>query len=604
MATRGTTSQREERAQRRAASQERTAADPPEKPSAPAASTAPGAISSTTTATTATSSATTARTATITLTTVDGGTVTLDMDQVRRALGSVTAAPASGGTGQAASSAGGQSSTGGTTGSTSGGRGSTRVSSSAGSSMNAGPGTNANPIALAGSGTTSTIGSATGPRTGAGARSNASSGATPAPSTLTALSNTSQMPTPPVIVHERVKALRLTKFRGTEDSMPVTMWLKTVRQEVRRQAAILGVEWRERQLYHEVAAHLEGEAQRWFATVMESVPPEQETIGTLSDMLRAKYMTHHTTPEVVDLLNPRRQMRGEKLVEYAQILREIGERGDIGEDWLVNAFLKGMSSSEGATHVRGHRPQTLDEAVNLAVPHVGEYGEGYGVGLETAMGRWDEREAAQGRGPLVAPAAAGGNGQSGPADNFGSVVSGYGAAWGSAEKAPRYDTSGRPVTDGKSGSTEWWRAIPPGFQLTAQNSQPASNTAKSQPTAGSKRPASSDQAPRTKAKTLRVEGQQAASTCGPRGDESAFATREGRMQRNQQRLQHMAPRTAFVPRSGTRCFYCNQEGHFARDCKIKTADLAETSGHDTASAGPQQATRTNDGTQQGNVQRA
>ncbi|KAE8902814.1 hypothetical protein PF003_g13215 [Phytophthora fragariae] len=35
-----------------------------------------------------------------------------------------------------------------------------------------------------------------------------------------------------------------------------------------------------------------------------------------------------------------------------------------------------MSSGEGATHVCGHRPRTLDEAMNLAVPHVGEYGEG------------------------------------------------------------------------------------------------------------------------------------------------------------------------------------------------------------------------------------
>ncbi|KAE9156968.1 hypothetical protein PF005_g33013 [Phytophthora fragariae] len=68
-------------------------------------------------------------------------------------------------------------------------------------------------------------------------------------------------------------------------------------------------------------------------------------------MLRAKYMTQRTGSEVVDLLNARRQMRGERLVEYARSLREIGERGDVGEDWLVNAFLKGMSSNEGATHV-------------------------------------------------------------------------------------------------------------------------------------------------------------------------------------------------------------------------------------------------------------
>ncbi|KAE9317596.1 hypothetical protein PF008_g18700 [Phytophthora fragariae] len=125
---------------------------------------------------------------------------------------------------------------------------------------------------------------------------------------------------------------------------------------------------------------------------MESVPEDEENINTLAGMLRAKYITQRTGPEVVDLLNERRQMRGERLVEYAQSLREIGERGYVGEDWLVNAFLKGMSSNEGATHVRDHRPQTLDEAVNLVVPLVGEYGEEYGVGLETAMTRWGERE--------------------------------------------------------------------------------------------------------------------------------------------------------------------------------------------------------------------
>ncbi|EGZ27238.1 hypothetical protein PHYSODRAFT_414297, partial [Phytophthora sojae] len=128
------------------------------------------------------------------------------------------------------------------------------------------------------------------------------------------------------------------------------------------------------QLYHEVAAYLDGEAQRWLATVMETVAPGDENIDTLASMLRAKYMTRRTTPEVVDLLNACRQMRGERLLEYAQSLREIAKQGAISEDWLVSAFLKGMSSPMGATHVRGHRPRTLDEAVNLAIPHVGDYG--------------------------------------------------------------------------------------------------------------------------------------------------------------------------------------------------------------------------------------
>ncbi|GMF46610.1 unnamed protein product [Phytophthora fragariaefolia] len=135
-----------------------------------------------------------------------------------------------------------------------------------------------------------------------------------------------------IVVHEKVKALKLTKFRGLDDSMPVSMWLKTMRVEVRRQAATMGVIWNDKQLYHEVAAHFEGDAQRWFATVMETVPEVDENINTLVDMLRTKYMAQRTSPEIVGLLNARRQMRGERLVEYAQALREIGERGEISEE--------------------------------------------------------------------------------------------------------------------------------------------------------------------------------------------------------------------------------------------------------------------------------
>ncbi|KAE8999351.1 hypothetical protein PR001_g19081 [Phytophthora rubi] len=171
-------------------------------------------------------------------------------------------------------------------------------------------------------------------------------------------------PQQPIVVREKAKTLKIANFKGLDDAMPITMWLKTVRAEVRRQAVTMGIQWRDDQLYHEVAAHLEGEAQRWFATVMETVGRDDESIGTLASMLRAKYMTRRTTPEVVDLLSARRQMRGERLLEYAQSLREIAEQGDISEDWLVSAFLKGMSRTKGQrTYVgtgRAHwtRPST------------------------------------------------------------------------------------------------------------------------------------------------------------------------------------------------------------------------------------------------------
>ncbi|KAE8904522.1 hypothetical protein PF003_g11572 [Phytophthora fragariae] len=149
-------------------------------------------------------------------------------------------------------------------------------------------------------------------------------------------------PQRPIIVREKAKTLKLKKFKGLDDTMPVTMWLKTVRAEVRRQAVSLGVTWQEKQLYHEVASNLDSEAQRWFATVMESVPEDEENINTLAGMLRGQ--VHDATYRVrkwSTLLNARRQMRGERLVEYAQSLREIGERGDVGEDWLVERIPQG-----------------------------------------------------------------------------------------------------------------------------------------------------------------------------------------------------------------------------------------------------------------------
>ncbi|ETO69372.1 hypothetical protein F444_14035 [Phytophthora nicotianae P1976] len=54
------------------------------------------------------------------------------------------------------------------------------------------------------------------------------------------------LPPRQVIVRKKAKALKLTKFKGLDDNMPVTMWLKTVRAEVRRQEVTMcnGVQYR------------------------------------------------------------------------------------------------------------------------------------------------------------------------------------------------------------------------------------------------------------------------------------------------------------------------------------------------------------------------
>ncbi|KAG3158296.1 hypothetical protein PI126_g7925 [Phytophthora idaei] len=58
-------------------------------------------------------------------------------------------------------------------------------------------------------------------------------------------------PQQPIVVHEKAKAVKLTKFKGLDHTMSVTTWLKTVRAEVRRQAVSMRVQRRDDQLYHE-----------------------------------------------------------------------------------------------------------------------------------------------------------------------------------------------------------------------------------------------------------------------------------------------------------------------------------------------------------------
>eukprot|EP00644_Phytophthora_capsici_P007098 jgi/Phyca11/16746/fgenesh1_pg.PHYCAscaffold_22_\ len=112
----------------------------------------------------------------------------------------------------------------------------------------------------------------------------------------------------------------------------------------------------------------EGEALMWYDTVEDSFSRrEDQTFGNLSRLLRDRYMVKRSNPEVVARLRHRRQQRGESLVEYAQKLREIASSNPVDEEWLVDSFLSGMSNTWCATLVRGHRPATLNEAVNSAV---------------------------------------------------------------------------------------------------------------------------------------------------------------------------------------------------------------------------------------------
>ncbi|KAK1943558.1 hypothetical protein P3T76_004954 [Phytophthora citrophthora] len=277
----------------------------------------------------------------------------------------------------------------------------------------------------------------------------------------------------------REKKLRLPKFKGLgEPKVTMKAWLKAVKNELRRQTAILRTEWREHEVFIEMVASLEGEALLWYDTVENAFSTrEDQTFRNLSRMMRDRYMVKRSNPE-------RRQQRGESLVEYAQKLREIASSNPVNEEWLVDSFLSGMNNTWCSTLVRGHRPATLNEAVNFAVDQVGEYGEGYGVDLAIAMRAHDERAASAGAVPTaLVPdltriqqiSVAGGN--------LGTVVSGYDDVGLATGPPPRYDVEGRLMVP-QGGATLlsgglWNTVIPAGYKLVPEETmtgQAASST--------------------------------------------------------------------------------------------------------------------------------
>ncbi|KAG6621848.1 Retrovirus Polyprotein [Phytophthora cinnamomi] len=112
---------------------------------------------------------------------------------------------------------------------------------------------------------------------------------------------------------EREKKSRLPKFKGLDElKLTVKAWLKAVKNELRRQAAILHTEWCEHEVFFEMVASFEGEALQWFDTVEDSfVSREDQTFGNLRRLLKDRYMVKRSNPEVVVRLRLRRQQRGE-----------------------------------------------------------------------------------------------------------------------------------------------------------------------------------------------------------------------------------------------------------------------------------------------------
>ncbi|KAG6613226.1 Retrovirus Polyprotein [Phytophthora cinnamomi] len=347
-------------------------------------------------------------------------------------------------------------------------------------------------------------------------------------------------PIPTVIYRdrEREKKLRLPKFKGLDESkLTVKAWLKAVKNEPCRQAAILHTEWREHEVLIDMVASFEGEALLWFDTVEDSfVSREDQTYENLSRLLKDRYMK----------------------------LREIASSNPVDEEWLVDAFLAGMHNTWSATLIRGHRPATLNAAVNAALDQVGEYGEGYGVGLGMAIATQGRRVAATSAVPTMAPDL--GNLQFGGGGNLGSVVSGYNNFGVSAGPPHRYDMEGRLVVS--KGSTvhqvggQWDAMVPTGYQIVPVSVGPSrqgasaegsskfqtSQRAKQQPAHGQH--ADSGTAVRHTGTTLKMEGHGGQGKQG--GSYNAIEplrTREERLRNHQRYEASRAQRQAAATRS-------------------------------------------------------
>ncbi|KAE9111940.1 hypothetical protein PF010_g10631 [Phytophthora fragariae] len=269
-------------------------------------------------------------------------------------------------------------------------------------------------------------------------------------------------PTPTVIYRYREveKKLQLPKFKGLDEpKLTVKAWLKAVKNELRRQAAILRTEWREHEVFIAVVASFESEALLWFDTVEDSfLSREDQTFGNLSRLLKDRYM------------------RGEPLVEYAQMLREIAPSNPVDEEWLGDAFLSGMHNSWSATLVRGHRPATLNVAVNAALDQVGEYGEGYGVELSMAIATQDRRAASTSTVPTVAQDL--GNVQFGAGGNLGSVMGHY-AAECDLKRADMQDESPVVGQNGEKEAARTYRTRHHGERHVRQEREPTSGVGRS-----------------------------------------------------------------------------------------------------------------------------
>lgn len=201
---------------------------------------------------------------------------------------------------------------------------------------------------------------------------------TPAPMAATTAPpppSPSAVPTTTVLdSRSKKKRLEIEDFTGAAEN--VAAWLVAIPNAVQRQLALYGEVWTERE-YYGVSAHLKGPAGQWFHRLNAHIAPNCRTLDFLRSRLLDTYGSKVNVWETQLRLVQHRRQPGERLLDYANSLTEIGaENPGVTAECYVDAFIRGMNNRVFVQSVRTARPSTLEDAVSYAVEFCGQYGEG------------------------------------------------------------------------------------------------------------------------------------------------------------------------------------------------------------------------------------
>lgn len=363
----------------------------------------------------------------------------------------------------------------------------------------------------------------------------------------------------------KMKTLNLTDFHG-KPSESIEAWLAKIPQEVERQEGLGGDTWTADELYLGVSAHLQGEAGDWLTTLTETMTEDDKTLSYLVKKLRKKYGSRDNLFKTQQKLAARVQQPGERLGDFAGRLRQIGFGKRVPEESYVEAFMNGINNEMVGMQIRGHHPQTLDDAVQLAEDASGVYGEGVKVtDWRVAQKRYRDEGSTEGNAD-GAPAAKRKASATAVIEQSDWAKLGLGGLTVSEEQ---------PMFDAAGGAISRWENSARRDPLSIAALQALILTARSGPEES--KPAATK--PKARVLEMKAESHEQA--------DDGNQQRQNRQPMNpnwQERGErggnrgsgHYGPMDAQEPqqrKASTRCGYCGKPGHWWRECRIRLRDL-------------------------------